>query len=360
LDEDARPLLALMAARLASQGVSDRTTAREGDLCRTLAYAFLRCGIEGRRPESPDDILLPLPCDEDEVGRHAGWEPEDLENRGKLIDGLVAYHLTREDAEALVDCCLTWRPDVEETIPLPNLGSTNRDQSHPLREVNVILGFAFGNRFVVDREGRRNGNREAGPINERLADLVVEYYQAIQLLRHGLSPPEIWVQWEIADRIADRTPCRVICPEINREKDEVSYLSTSDVIEIVGPDRLREHQNILVAAHPDHLLRCMWIVSKGYDQYYQSNEHRLPYGVRYLPSTARDDEEAWYDPESGKFWTACRHRCLIHEAIGRLRIYQSDRFRQTADCLAEYRRNLHRKGGDQLVWQPKPKRQSQG
>jgi hypothetical protein len=351
LPERENALLSLMAARLEAQGIRDRSTVLQGDLSRTLAHAFLRCCIEGWRPQRPDDIPLHHSSYTDEEGRHSESVLEEPEDRSKVRDRMVECHVTPDDAEAIVDCCLTWNPDADAMIALPTTDSTNRNEAQPLREVDVILGFAFGNRFVADRWGRRNGNRDPGPINAMLAELVVKYYQASLALRGGLSPPEIWVQWEIADRIGGQIPSRVVCPEIDTEKDQVSYASTSDVVLAIGPERLRDQRKVLVVAHPDHLLRCMWIVAKGRSRYYCKGEHRLPYGVRHHDSgTSRDD--GWYDPASGQFWTARRHRCLIHEAIGRLNIYQNEGFSQTADHLAAYRQTLNRKEDDELVWQP--------
>jgi hypothetical protein len=352
LDERESRLLSLMAARLEAQGISNRSPILHGKLSRTLAYAFLRCCVKGWKPQSPEEIPLQHTCYLNERGGPSDWNSEQLEDRLSLRDRIVAYHVKQDDAEAIVDCCLTWTPDADATIPLPGTNSTNRDPAHTLREIDVILGFAFGNRFVADGQGRRNGNREPGPINAKLAELVVDYYQASLSIRTGVSPPEVWVQWEIADRIGDRIPCHVVCPEINREKDEVSYVSTSDVLEMIGHERLLGAGRALVIAHPDHLLRCMWVVGKDRDRYFRRYEHVIPYGVRH-PDYVTFDDEGWYDRESGQFWTARRHRCLIHEAIGRLSIYQGDRFSQAINCLTGYRENLNRKGDDELVWQPK-------
>jgi hypothetical protein len=141
---------------------------------------------------------------------------QEFEERSKVKDRMVACDVTPGVVEAIVDCCLTWKPDADATIELPTTASTNRNQAHPLREVDVIWGFAFVNRFVTDKWGRRYGSREPGPINAMLAELVVEYYQARVAIGVGLSPPEIWVQWEIADRIGGQIPSRVVCPEIDR------------------------------------------------------------------------------------------------------------------------------------------------
>jgi hypothetical protein len=135
-------------------------------------------------------------------------------------------------------------------------------------------------------------------------------------------------------------------------------VSTSDVVKAIGPELLRERREVLVVTHPDQHLRCMSVVAKGRDRYYCKGEHRLPYGVRHHDFvTSRDD--GWHDPESGQFCTARRHRCLIHEAIGRLNIYQNERFSQAADHLAVYRQTLNRKGEDELVRQPKRRKRTQ-
>jgi hypothetical protein len=351
-DERESRLLSLMAARLEAQGIRGRSPILQGELSRTLAYAFLRCCVEGWKPLSPEHIPFESCWYTNAEGSHSDWGLEELDDRSKLRNRMVAYHVDQDDAEAIVDCCLTWTPGADATIPLPGTNLTNRDRAHTLCEVDVILAFAFGNRFVANGQGQRNGNREPGPINEKLAELVVDYYHASQSLRTGESPPEVWVQWEIADRIGDRIPCHVVCPEINREKDEVSYLSTSDVIEAIGPERFQCAGRALVIAHPDHLVRCMWVVGKGPDRYFRRDKHILPCGMRH-PGAVTFDDDGWYDRESGQFWTARRHRFLIHEAIGRLSIYQGDRLAQAVNCLAGYRENLNRIGDDALVWQPK-------
>ncbi len=350
-----RLLLEFMAARLESQGVTGRSTILDGDLSRALAYALLKCGIEKWRPVGPEDIpLSDRNYKAQEGGLEGKFDPEELEDREKLRGRIAAYPVTCTDAEALVDCLLTCRPELAKTIPLPEGGRTDGADWQRLEAVNVILGFAFGNRFVADREGRRNGNREPGPINGRIAELVIAYYQACLSVRRG-SPPDVFVQWEIADWIGDRIPCHSLYPEINREKDQVTYVTTKGALEIIGHERLGDCGKILVVAHPDHLLRCMWVVAKGNDQYYLINNHILPYGVRHLLARSSHDDE-WYDIESGQLWTTRRHRCLIHEAIGRLRIYEGDRFGEAVDRLTAYRENLNRRGNDELIWQPKPRK----
>jgi hypothetical protein len=202
---------------------------------------------------------------------------EEIEDRSKVKDRMVACQVTPDDAEAIVDCCLTRKPDADAMIALPTTDVPNRNQAHPLREVDVLLGFAFGNRFVADKCDRCNGNREPGPINAKLAELVVEYYQASVALRGGLSPPQISVQWEIADRIGDRIPTRIVCPEINREKDKVRYVSTSDVVDAIGPELSRERRMVLVVAHPDHLLLA--IATHGKTRFFDRTDERLVVNV---------------------------------------------------------------------------------
>jgi len=78
------------------------------------------------------------------------------------VSAITKQPLNIELAGVGLDCCLTWLPEPHEVLRL----------SSP-RSVDSIIGFAFGNRFEP------HGNRSAGPVNEKLSRLVIDYYRAL-------------------------------------------------------------------------------------------------------------------------------------------------------------------------------------
>lgn len=96
---------------------------------------------------------------------------------------------------------------------------TRQAPTIPLSEVKTIVAYAFGNRILP------NGSRVPGPINEKLADLVVEMQQQ--------SGAYVYAQWEIAEAIGNRLSEKqliVIYPLLDDASNEV-YLSTIGVAE---------------------------------------------------------------------------------------------------------------------------------
>jgi hypothetical protein len=200
-------------------------------------------------------------------------------------------------AEAIIDNCLIW-------IPAKEMSSSS------VRSVDAIIGFAFGNRFEP------HGNRNAGPINKKLRDLVVEFYNAIQA---QYRPPRVWVQWEIGDYISntDIPPSNltVLEPEPDIEKDEVKYVSTIKVMQEVSKDLVKK-SSILVVAHPDHIGRCVRIVEQ-----FEDKNGKFEYSAIAI-NHARPPASDWYDDQSGQLWTRTRHLYLLHDMIGRLSMHR--------------------------------------
>ncbi len=196
-------------------------------------------------------------------------------------------------ASAIIDCCLTWLPKPNEVIKL----------QEP-RPVTAIIGFAFGNRFEL------HGNRGPGPVNELLADLVNRYFT---VLAESTIPPRVWVQWEIGTYIPSGKVPGIISlePQPNIEKDEVAYISTDKVMEVVKQQLTPSDEvSILVVAQPHHLRRCMKVARKyGFDHVF---------AVHHSDPNAAD----WYDPQSGQLWTRSRHLYLLHDMLGQLRMHR--------------------------------------
>ena len=87
----------------------------------------------------------------------------------------------------------------------------------------VIIGFAFGHRFMM------NGNRTSNEVNERLAQMVEKCFRAC-----GNNPaPAVYTQWEIAEHLPKGIPYRVVYPKPDIVKDEVQYVGTVSVMQVV-------------------------------------------------------------------------------------------------------------------------------
>jgi hypothetical protein len=206
--------------------------------------------------------------------------------------------LSKELAKVIGDCCLTWLPLPQETMAL----------SSP-RQVVGIVGFAFGNRFEA------HGNRSAGPVNEKLSKLVVDYYNALR--KHGIIA-HVWVQWEIGHYIKDSdiAPSDItrVEPVPDIERDTVEYVSTIKFFKEVNsalPDKGKTPAEFLVIAQPDQLRRCMRIVKKF--------KHR-PVAVQH----ENPDDPSWYDLKSSQLWTRTRHLYLLHDMIGQLSLQREE------------------------------------
>ena len=163
-------------------------------------------------------------------------------------------------------------------------------------QITTIVAFAFGNQIMP------NGNRIPGPMNEALADLVMQL--------HIKTNAPVYAQWEIAEAIGNRIPSEkiiVINPTLDAQANVV-YLSTtgvaSAVLKHVGdPQKLGK---VAVIAFHDHLYRCIQITrNAGIDAY-------VPEGYC-MPNK--------YDKHSGQPWTRDRFTYLITDIKARITNY---------------------------------------
>jgi hypothetical protein len=197
---------------------------------------------------------------------------------GQLGDAPLAQTL----GTAVHDCLLDWTAPATE-----------------LTGIGAIMAFSFGYRRLP------NGNIVPGPMNDKLADVVVGLYGKLQC--------KVYAQWEIAEAIGIRVPSAVlhaVNPEINPKDATVKYLSTfgvaQKVLKCVGS--AKSLGKVLVVAWRDHAPRCVRIARKlGFDAF-------VP------PEPLPND----YDPESGQAWTRNRHAYLVHDGLSRLEAYRAD------------------------------------
>jgi hypothetical protein len=214
-------------------------------------------------------------------------------------------------ADAIFDNCLTLIPAEEHQMQL-----------NKVRKVDGIIGCAFGHRFQA------NGNRDPGPINKRLKDVVVSYYKALKI--HCPEGDQLLtiVQWEIGYCFSDDErelldkDLLILEPAVDIERDKVDYVSTKKVMEEVK-ELLREAQkkldaqkkekpDVLVVAHPDQLRRCLAIArSFGFEASAVVHE-KCP-----------NEDPAWYDPDSGQLWTRDRYLYLLHDMWSSLNDYRN-------------------------------------
>jgi hypothetical protein len=182
-------------------------------------------------------------------------------------------------AEALVDIvwqdALSWRPPIMA-----------------VDQVTAIVAFTFGNRMLP------NGNREPGPVNAALADVVAALHQK--------TKARIFAQWEVASALRDAVPQDRLTT-INPARDgrgEPVYLSTSGVLEEIA--RQVPPQSLgcaAIMAFADHLHRCVATARRlGFNAY-------APAGVM-MPAT--------YDPLSGQAWCRGRLAYLLHDMMIRV------------------------------------------
>lgn len=161
-----------------------------------------------------------------------------------------------------------------------------------LDRITTVIAFTFGNRMLP------NGNREPGPVNEALADVVA--------ILHQRTRARVFAQWEIAAALGERVPLNMMSA-INPGRDargEPVYLSTSGVLEeIARRDPPQSFGPVGVVAFCDHLHRCVATARRlGFDAY-------APEGVA-MPHT--------YDRQSGQAWCSDRLTYLLHDIMVRV------------------------------------------
>lgn len=182
-------------------------------------------------------------------------------------------------ARALVD--IVWQDALSWRAPVT-----------PVDEITAIVAFTFGNRMLP------NGNREPGPVNAALANVVAALHQK--------TSARIFAQWEVASMLPDEVP-RDCLTTINPARDgrgEPVYLSTSGVLEEIARQSPPQSLGcVATVAFADHLCRCVTTARRlGFDAY-------APAGVR-MPAT--------YDPLSGQAWCRDRLAYLLHDMMIRL------------------------------------------
>ncbi len=197
---------------------------------------------------------------------------------GELGDQDLAQQL----ASVVLEQALTW------TAP-----------STDLNDVGAIIGCSFGYQRLP------NGNILPGPMNEKLAQVVVELYTKLGC--------KVYMQWEIAEAMGDAIPhsaVNAINPEINPQDATVKYLGTFGVLQKVlhcvgDPKSLGK---VLIVAYRDHAPRCVATARKlGFDAF--------------VPPIALPND---YDPQSGQAWTRNRHAYIIHDTLSRLEAYRAE------------------------------------
>lgn len=196
-----------------------------------------------------------------------------------LTNELADASIAQELATILVDDILAWRA--------PTIATAH---------INSIIAYAFGNRILP------NGNRLPGPMNEALADLVVQL--------HKETNAPVYVQWEIAEAIGDRISSEkliVINPTLDAQANVV-YLSTagvaSAVIKHVGD--AQKLGKVGVIAFNDHLYRCIQVSQDAGMDAYAPADYTMPIN---------------YDAQSGQPWTRNRFTYLITDMNARITNY---------------------------------------
>ena len=170
---------------------------------------------------------------------------------------------------------------------------TWRAPTIPVEQVASIIAFTFGNRMLP------NGNREPGPVNLALADIVASLH-----LRTGAR---VFAQWEVADALQGRVPAALVTA-INPGRDargEPVFLSTTGVIEEIARQAgdVASLGRVGVVAFADHLYRCVATCRRlGFDACAPSDV-AMP---------------ADYDPELGQAWCRSRIAYLLHDIMIRI------------------------------------------
>ena len=164
--------------------------------------------------------------------------------------------------------------------------------------ITTIIGFTFGNRILP------NGNREPGPVNEALADVVAELHQK--------TGARVIAQWEVAAALQGRVAHDVGTP-INPGRDsrgEPVYLGTSGVLEEIARQAAPQSLGCLgVAAFADHICRCVATARRLRFDAYAPEDFTMP---------------GAYDPQSGQAWCRDRQAYLLHDIMIRVTERRAD------------------------------------
>ena len=156
----------------------------------------------------------------------------------------------------------------------------------PIDEADSILAYAFGNRVLS------NGNQVPGPMNEALADTVVDIYKQ--------TGKPVYAQWEIAQAIGDRIPIihlTSINPIIAAD-GSLTYLSTNGVAAAAVELSLGKMGKTVVVGFYEHSLRTIDTSKRAGINAYAPKGIELPHD---------------YDPQSGQAWTRDATTFVMHE-----------------------------------------------
>lgn len=178
--------------------------------------------------------------------------------------------------------------------------------------IDTLVAFSFGNRI------NPNGNREPGPVNRALADILIDL--------HKDNAAHIYAQWEIAEAVGTRIPARSITPVFPTQNvlAEPVYLSTDGVMTAISRLTKREPQlgRVGIVAFSDHQFRCVTVARRhGLDAF-------APAGVS-MPSE--------YDTKSGQPWCRNRLAYLLHDIAERINTRRADAIGPARKQLADHR-----------------------
>ena len=203
----------------------------------------------------------------------------------RLTAQLGSKDVAAYTAKFLMDEILTWK-----------------GEELPIDEADSILAYAFGNRVLP------NGNQVPGPMNEALADTVVDIYTQTE--------KPVYAQWEIAQAIGDRIPAKhltSINPTIAAD-GSLTYLSTDGVAaEAVKLSGGNMGKTVVVGFY-EHSLRTIDTSKRAGIDAYAPEKIELPHD---------------YDPQSGQAWTRDAKTFVMHE-IGNRSINERSRLIKAA------------------------------
>ncbi len=172
----------------------------------------------------------------------------------------------------------------------------------PLKDVDFIVAYGFGNRAPAGGGDPAKVLYEPGPVNEELADTVAR-------IRARRTVP-VYAQWEIARFLESKyrmSQVTSVEPVIAAD-GTITYLSTDGVAAQVRAARAQLPGGVGTAAvvgFRDHVKRCVQTTrDRGITAY-------APRGFA-MPGT--------YDAQSGQAWTRRRDLYLVHDMVAQLSV----------------------------------------
>lgn len=172
-----------------------------------------------------------------------------------------------------------------------------------VHHTRAIVGFSFGQGPM-----RESGKPAPGATNKALAwsikQLLIEFESA------GRPRPEIAVQWEIAEVLADTYGIRA--DVIASVDADGNYLSTFGVMQQIAPVlQAQQIQSITLVAHPDHAVRC-GKVCVHFNISVLGTEFLAPDGTN-MPWSQFGCDVNGYSADSLQLWTRSRNQYLMTE-----------------------------------------------